>query len=80
MNVGSQNGVIRLWQCDDSFRSLNPLFEIELTGFVNALCFTPDGTHLIAGIGQEHRLGRWWRIPEAKNVIVIIPLIQTKNK
>ncbi|XP_006620835.1 U3 small nucleolar RNA-interacting protein 2 isoform X2 [Apis dorsata] len=77
---GSQNGVIRLWQCSDSFRSLNPLFEIELTGFVNALCFTPDGTQLIAGIGQEHRLGRWWRIPEAKNVIVIIPLIQTKNK
>lgn len=77
---GSRNGVIRLWQCGDSFRSLNPLFEIQLTGFVNALCFTSDGTQLIAGIGQEHRLGRWWRISEAKNSIVIIPLIQTKNK
>lgn len=76
---GSRNGVIRLWQCGDSFRSLNPLFEIHLVGFINALCFTPDGTQLIAGVGQEHRLGRWWRIPEAKNSIVIIPLIQTKN-
>ncbi|XP_076236756.1 U3 small nuclear riboprotein factor 55K isoform X6 [Calliopsis andreniformis] len=77
---GSRNGVIRLWQCSDSFRSLNSLFDVNLTGFVNALLFTPDGTELIAGIGQEHRLGRWWRIPEAKNSIVIIPLIQTKNK
>lgn len=77
---GSRNGVIRLWQCNDSFRALNPLFEIQLTGFINALCFTPDGAELIAAVGQEHRLGRWWRIPEAKNSIVVIPLIQTKNK
>ncbi|KAK1135999.1 hypothetical protein K0M31_000568 [Melipona bicolor] len=77
---GSRNGSVKLWQCGDSFRSLNPLFSIQLTGFVNALCFTPDGTQLIAGIGQEHRLGRWWRIPEAKNVVVIIPLTQTKTK
>ncbi|KOC67510.1 U3 small nucleolar RNA-interacting protein 2 [Habropoda laboriosa] len=77
---GSRNGVIRLWQCGDSFRSLNPLFEIQLIGFINALCFTSDGTHLVAGVGQEHRLGRWWRIPEAKNSIVIIPLIQRQNK
>ncbi|XP_053971604.1 U3 small nucleolar RNA-interacting protein 2-like [Hylaeus volcanicus] len=77
---GSRNGIIRLWHCSDSFRSLNSLFEVQLTGFINALFFTPDGTELIAGVGQEHRLGRWWRIPEAKNGIVIIPLIQTKNK
>ncbi|XP_029037796.1 U3 small nucleolar RNA-interacting protein 2 [Osmia bicornis bicornis] len=77
---GSRNGIIKLWQCGDSFRSLDPLFEIQLIGFINALCFTPDGTHLIAGVGQEHRLGRWWRIPEAKNSIVIVPLIQKKNK
>ncbi|XP_076176104.1 U3 small nuclear riboprotein factor 55K [Ptiloglossa arizonensis] len=77
---GSRNGIIRLWQCSDSFRSLNPLFEIQLMGFINTLFFTPDGTQLIAGVGQEHRLGRWWRIPEAKNSIVIIPLVQTKNK
>ncbi|XP_031831531.1 U3 small nuclear riboprotein factor 55K [Nomia melanderi] len=77
---GSRNGTIKLWQCGDSFRSLNLLFEVQLTGFINALCFTPDGTELVAAVGQEHRLGRWWRIPEAKNSIVIIPLVQTKNK
>ncbi|KAK2589024.1 hypothetical protein KPH14_001867 [Odynerus spinipes] len=76
---GSQNGEIKLWRCGDSFKSLNPLFTIKLVGFINSLVFTPDGNNLIAGVGQEHRLGRWWRIPEAKNSIVIIPLVQNKT-
>lgn len=76
---GSHNGIVKLWHCGDSFRSLNPLFEVKLTGFINALVFTPDGSTLIAGVGQEHRLGRWWRIAEAKNSIVIIPLVQKKK-
>ncbi|XP_066589914.1 U3 small nucleolar RNA-interacting protein 2 [Prorops nasuta] len=74
---GSRNGEIKLWKCDDSFRSLHPLFVVKLTGFINALAFTPDGKSLIAGVGQQHRLGNWWRIPDAKNSIVIIPLIMT---
>lgn len=76
---GSQNGEIKLWQCGDSFKSLSPLFTVKLVGFINSLAFTPDGNNLIAGVGQEHRLGRWWRIPEAKNSIVIVPLVQNKS-
>jgi ribosomal RNA-processing protein 9 len=37
--------------------------------------FTNNGQYLIAGIGQEHRLGRWWRIKESKNCVLIIPLL-----
>lgn len=77
---GSRNGVIKLWQCGQDFKSLNLLFEIKVTGFINALTFTPDGNHLIAGVGSEHRNGNWLRIPEAKNSIVIIPLINKKDK
>ncbi|KAF7391129.1 hypothetical protein HZH66_009609 [Vespula vulgaris] len=76
---GSQNGEIKLWRCGDSFKSLHPLFTIKLVGFINSLVFTPDGNNLIAGVGQEHRLGRWWRIPEARNCITIIPLVQNKT-
>lgn len=47
------------------------LFQI---GFVNWLEFTSDGKYLIAAISQEHRLGRWWRIKEARNEIHSIPL------
>ncbi|XP_058790243.1 U3 small nucleolar RNA-interacting protein 2 isoform X2 [Phymastichus coffea] len=74
---GSRNGIIKLWKCGESFKSIHPLFEIKIIGFINSLAFTSDGNFLIAGVGQEHRLGRWWRIPEAKNSVVIIPLIQS---
>ncbi|XP_011647664.1 U3 small nucleolar RNA-interacting protein 2 [Pogonomyrmex barbatus] len=77
---GSRNGTIKLWQCGENFKSLNLLFEVKLAGFINALAFTPDGNNLIAGVGTEHRNGSWWRIPEARNAIVIIPLVQAKNK
>lgn len=77
--LGSRNGVVKLWQCGEGFRSLNLLFEVKLVGFINALAFTPDGNHLIAGVGTEHKNGRWWRIPEAKNAVVIIPLIKQKT-
>ncbi|XP_020709446.2 U3 small nucleolar RNA-interacting protein 2 isoform X2 [Athalia rosae] len=76
---GSRDGLIRLWKCGEAFRSLTQLMEIKVCGFVNALAFTPDGSSLVAGIGQEHRLGRWWRIPEAKNCIVVIPLMKKNS-
>ena len=48
-------------------------------GFVNALKFSNDGNTLIAGIGQEHRLGRWWRLKSAKNCLCVIPLKITEQ-
>lgn len=56
------------------------------TGFINHLSFSTlpdsndskDGTggvlRLAAAVGQEHRRGRWWRIREAKNSVVVVPL------
>jgi len=76
---GSQDGHIKLWKCDSGFRSLSPVLNIPVTGFVNAMSFTSDGNFLIVGIGQEHRLGRWWKIREAKNGIFIIPLTKKCN-
>ena len=48
-------------------------------GFVNGLCFTACGDYLLAAVGQEHRLGRWWCLKEAKNRLVIIKLSQGDN-
>jgi ribosomal RNA-processing protein 9 len=59
---------------EKSYREIKLKFEIPVEGFVNSLQFSSDGNFLIAGIGQEHRLGRWWRIKEAKNVIMVFPL------
>lgn len=70
---GSCDGFIRVWSLGKSYREIKLKFEIPAMGFVNSLVFTNNGASLIAGIGQEHRLGRWWRLKEAKNVIQVIP-------
>ncbi|XP_041281874.1 U3 small nucleolar RNA-interacting protein 2 [Onychostruthus taczanowskii] len=74
--TGSHSGNVKLWKCGEGFRKLEHLLDIPLVGFVNSLKFSAAGDFLVAGIGQEHRLGRWWRIKEAKNSICIIPLKQ----
>lgn len=76
VSAGSRDGYIRLWKCGDNFRSLIPLMTVPARGFVNSLAFSSDGKMLIAGLGQEHRLGRWWRDATAKNEILVIPLHQ----
>ncbi|XP_073916573.1 U3 small nucleolar RNA-interacting protein 2 isoform X1 [Castor canadensis] len=72
--TGSHNSCVRLWQCGEGFRRLDPLCDIPLMGFINSLKFSSAGDFLVAGVGQEHRLGRWWRIKEARNSVCIIPL------
>ncbi|XP_074952337.1 U3 small nucleolar RNA-interacting protein 2-like isoform X1 [Phalacrocorax aristotelis] len=72
--TGSHSASVKLWKCSEGFRKLEPLWAIPLVGFVNSLEFSAAGDFLVAGLGQEHRLGRWWRIKEAKNSICIIPL------
>ncbi|XP_040449100.1 U3 small nucleolar RNA-interacting protein 2 [Falco naumanni] len=74
--TGSHSNSVKLWKCGEGFRKLEPLLDIPLVGFVNSLKFSAAGDFLVAGLGQEHRLGRWWRIKEAKNSICIIPLKQ----
>ncbi|XP_011676652.2 U3 small nucleolar RNA-interacting protein 2 isoform X1 [Strongylocentrotus purpuratus] len=73
-SAGSKDGTIRFWQCSEGYKTLSPTFQVTMEGFVNAMQFSSDGTFLVAGVGQEHRLGRWWRLKEAKNSIVIVRL------
>ncbi|XP_034239703.1 U3 small nucleolar RNA-interacting protein 2 [Thrips palmi] len=73
---GSRNGKIMLWKSGQGFRTLESMFHIPIKGFINGLAFTSDGRHLIAAVGQEHRLGRWWRDASVKNSVVVIPLKQ----
>nr|XP_055238523.1 U3 small nucleolar RNA-interacting protein 2 isoform X1 [Gorilla gorilla gorilla] len=72
--TGSHSSCVRLWQCGEGFRQLDLLCDIPLVGFINSLKFSSSGDFLVAGVGQEHRLGRWWRIKEARNSVCIIPL------
>ncbi|CAL1535158.1 unnamed protein product [Lymnaea stagnalis] len=71
---GSKDGFVRLWKCSTDYKSLTPLFQIPVKGFINSLKFSNNGEFLVAAVGQEHRLGRWWRLKDAKNGWIVIPL------
>ncbi|ALC41826.1 U3-55K [Drosophila busckii] len=72
--TGSCDGCVRLWQSNPNARKLQQLKSISIAGFINGLTFNSDGTKLYVAVGQEHRLGRWWRHKDAKNHIVVINL------
>ncbi|XP_053699328.1 U3 small nucleolar RNA-interacting protein 2 [Sabethes cyaneus] len=71
---GSCDGWVRLWKLVGPGKKIEPLMEVPVEGFVNALKFTADGKRLIICVGQEHRLGRWWSIKQAKNRTIVLPL------
>uniref|UniRef100_A0A8C3AAM7 U3 small nucleolar RNA-interacting protein 2 n=1 Tax=Cyclopterus lumpus TaxID=8103 RepID=A0A8C3AAM7_CYCLU len=69
---GSHNSHVRLWKCGQNYQKYT-LFTLHSCQ-LQCLKFSSSGQFLVAGVGQEHRLGRWWRLKEAKNAIYIIPL------
>ncbi|XP_062537695.1 U3 small nucleolar RNA-interacting protein 2 [Armigeres subalbatus] len=77
---GSCDGFVRVWRLVGAGKTIEPLMEIPVEGFVNALTFSNDGKQLIVCVGQEHRLGRWWTLKQAKNRTVVIPLIVAEDE
>lgn len=71
---GSNNGTIKFWRCSNNFKSLLPLFDVPVKGFINGLVFTNDGSRLIVVIGNEHRFGRWHNVTGVKNSLHVIKL------
>jgi ribosomal RNA-processing protein 9 len=47
---------------------------IPVRGFVNSIAIAKSAKFIVAGVGQEPRLGRWLRDPAARNGILIHPL------
>ncbi|KAK2162370.1 hypothetical protein LSH36_100g12065 [Paralvinella palmiformis] len=71
---GSKDGSVRFWECSNNFKNLSQLFSVPVPGFINCLKFSSNGNFLIAAVGQEHRMGRWWHLKQAKNCLYIIRL------
>ncbi|XP_050533507.1 U3 small nucleolar RNA-interacting protein 2 [Daktulosphaira vitifoliae] len=76
---GSYDGTIKFWRCSNNFKTLLPLFNVSIQGFVNSLVFTNDGSKLIVAIGNEHRYGRWHSVTGVKNSLHVIKLNFIKN-
>jgi len=72
--TGSRDGNIRLWTVGEQFKSIKQIGSIQVDGFVNSLSVGCSGQLLVAGVGQEHRLGRWWREAGVKNRIHVFSI------
>ncbi|CAN6477433.1 unnamed protein product [Victoria cruziana] len=71
---GAGNGLVRLWAVGNEQRTISPIHDLPLNGFVNSLAFAKSGRFLVAGVGQEPRLGRWDRISDAQNGVMLQPI------
>jgi len=72
--TGSREGSLKIWSVGEGFKSINHLANIKLPGFINSLSIGKSGRMIVAGVGQEHRLGRWWREQGVKNRILIFDI------
>ncbi|KAF9950039.1 pre-rRNA processing protein [Mortierella alpina] len=75
---GSWDGTVRVWQIGKNMKNFSLLSTIPVIGVVNDLqLYQPTlskKTLLVAAVGQEHKLGRWLRIKEARNGLKIVAL------
>ncbi|XP_074269520.1 U3 snoRNP-associated protein-like EMB2271 [Silene latifolia] len=70
---GAGNGFVRLWAIESEARGIRPLFSVPVVGYVNSLAIAKSGRFLVAGVGQEPRLGRWGTISAARNGVILQP-------
>ncbi|CAN6310072.1 unnamed protein product [Urochloa humidicola] len=77
---GAGNGLVRLWAIEPDSKGIRPLFMFKLDGFVNSLAIAKSGRFIIAGVGQEPRLGRWGRVRSAQNGVAIHPIRLKEDK
>lgn len=71
---GSCDGHVRWWRADEEARCIEPVGSTPLVGFINGIVMAPSGSFAAVAVGQEHRLGRWFRVREARNGLAILPL------
>lgn len=75
---GGSDGFVRLWKVEGQGSKIMEVAKIPLEGFVNGIGFA--GNHLVVAVGQEHRLGRWGRVPKVRNGIAVVPLPLNLNQ
>ena len=74
---GSSDGRMRFWQADVDMKSLRQVGHVDIEGFVNGMSFSNSGRFVAAAVGQEHRLGRWFRHKGVRSGLAIVELGDT---
>ena len=71
---GAADGLIRLWAVEEGragAQVLRPVGGLPARGYVNGLHVARSGRFVLAGMGQEPRLGRWARDGAARNGLLL---------
>ena len=69
--TGAADGAVRLWRVGAGEFGFEPRAALPARGFVNALAVARSGRFVLAGMGQEPRLGRWARDAGARNGVLM---------
>uniref|UniRef100_A0A7S2WJG3 Uncharacterized protein n=1 Tax=Mucochytrium quahogii TaxID=96639 RepID=A0A7S2WJG3_9STRA len=79
--TGGSDGFVRFWKVDLGKRDISVpcVGKVAVPGFVNALGVGISGRVVVAGSGQEHRLGRWGRDPKGRNGLHIFRLPESDD-
>jgi ribosomal RNA-processing protein 9 len=68
---GAGDGAVRLWRVGAGAFGFDARGALPARGFVNALAVARSGRFVLAGMGQEPRLGRWARDAGARNGVLM---------
>ena len=55
--------------------TIKAIGQISILGYINDIVISKNATFCVLALGQEPKLGRWNRVPKAKNRCVYIPLL-----
>jgi ribosomal RNA-processing protein 9 len=76
--TGSRDGYLRLWEARTGKtledRGLEPVGSVPLHGYINDIAMGPRGRFCAVATGQDHRYGRFGRVPRGLNRFVIVSL------
>ena len=76
--TGSYDGFLRLWKANAENGELHQTASLEMGGFINSIALSKK--LIVCGVGNEHRLGRWWRLNGVKNCVKVMNLHNLSNE
>lgn len=75
--TGAADGFLRFHRVDlQKDKLAASVHALALPGWINGLAFSHDSRFLVAALGQEHRLGRWTVVRDAKAGVACVPLFR----
>merc|ERR1712110_990057 len=71
---GSHDGHLNFWQFSKQKQQISRIHQLAIPGFINGIAAPKSGKFVVVAVGQEHRLGRWWRNKDTRNSVQIVSM------